>query len=100
VWFWAVMARLEAAPADVTLNVACVVLSPQFTSTAHGLSYPGSLKVPSVKLLLVPSSAAWLTGAVTVGGTLFTWTDVVYLVEAPSLSKIHAATVLSAGPSL
>jgi hypothetical protein len=65
----------------------------QFTSTAQGLSDPGSLKVPSVKLLLVPSSAAWLAGAVTVGGTLFTITVVVEVVDPLSLSMILARTV-------
>src|SRR5947199_117442 len=46
-----------------------MVVSPQLTSTAHGLSLvPGSVKEPRVKDLFSPSFELWLAAAVTVGG--------------------------------
>ena len=49
--------------------------SPQFTSTAHGLSFtPGSENEPRSKDLEVPSFELWSAGATTVGATLFTTT--------------------------
>src|SRR5919206_404301 len=67
--------------------------SPQFTSTVHGLSAPGSVKEPRSKLCDAPSSELWSAAAVTDGGTLLIVTDCVYSVEPPSLSKILPFTV-------
>ena len=50
------------------------VLSPQLTSTAQGLSAPGSVKEPRSKLAELPSSLFWSAGAVTEGGTFVTVT--------------------------
>ena len=57
------------------------MLSPQLTTTVHGLSFaPGSVKEPRLKLLGVPSDAVWSAGAVRIGATFFTLTSVVYSV--------------------
>ena len=56
----------SAEPGDVALVLAdgtvegfvggvCAEASPQFTSTAHGLSGPGSVNEPRLKLVLAPS---------------------------------------------
>src|SRR5919204_714655 len=68
-------------------------LSPQFTSTVHGLSAPGSVNEPRSKLLLWPSSALWSAAAVTLGGTLWIVTECVYSLTPPSLSRILPLTV-------
>ena len=74
------------------LNVVSVVPSPQLTSTAQGLSVPGSVKEPRSKLAELPSSLVWSAGAVTVGGTFVTLTASVYSLVPPSLSRILAPT--------
>ena len=48
--------------------------SPQSTVTCHGESAPGSVKLPRLKLVEVPSLAVWSAGAVTTGMTLATVT--------------------------
>src|SRR5439155_468687 len=79
----AVVVRGEAAviaPWVARLKVVCKDPSPQSTSTAQGLSFtPASLKLPRPKLVLAPSFALWLAGAVTTGGRLFTVTVKVLL---------------------
>src|SRR2546428_11142371 len=81
------------------VKVECGEPSPQSMSTAQGVSFtPGSLKLPSMKLVLAPSFAVWLAGAVTVGATLFTVTLEVLLSKPPSLSKILPLTVWAVGP--
>src|SRR2546428_630417 len=94
-----VCACVPSDPMPATLNVVCVVLSPQFTSTAHGLSGPGSLKLPRLNDARAPSLAAWFAGAATVGATLFTvsW-KVVDDVVVPSFAVI-VTVWLWAGPS-
>src|SRR6185312_833829 len=83
----------EMAPCEPTANES-LWLSPQLTFTVHGLSaVPGSENEPRLNDLFSPSSEVWLAGAVTVGLTLFTVTEVVYWVNPPSLSMIRALTV-------
>ena len=64
-------------PVEVASAGSELELSPQSTCTFHGLSGPGSLNEPRSKLFDEPSSEDWSLGAVTVGGTFFTVTDVV-----------------------
>src|SRR5436190_10588419 len=66
--------------------------SPQFTSTAHGESAPGSEKLPRVKLAEPPSLEAWSAGPVTLGATFLTATVAVYSRTPPSLSLILPPT--------
>src|ERR1051326_8984931 len=80
-------------PGDVWLKVAWALPSPQFTSTAHGESAPGSEKEPRSRVFDVPSSAFWLTGGVTEGGTFDTVTLNVVCPESPSLSVTFTVTV-------
>ena len=61
---------LGSVPVAVALNVVCAEPSPQSTSTAQGLSGPGSVNEPRANVLAVPSVAVWLAAAVTVGATL------------------------------
>src|SRR5881397_1562397 len=68
-------------------------LSPQFTSTVHGLSAPGSVNEPRSKLCDAPSFELWSAAAVTDGGTLWIVTECVYSVKPPSLSRILPLTV-------
>src|ERR671929_1415059 len=67
--------------------------SPQFTSTVHGLSAPGSVNEPRLKLWLEPSSELWSAAAVTDGGTLWIVTLALYSLTPPSLSRILPLTV-------
>src|SRR5918911_1633189 len=67
--------------------------SPQFTSTVHGLSAPGSVNEPRSKLCALPSLELWSADAVTLGGTLWIVTECVYSVSPPSLSRILPLTV-------
>ena len=85
--------REPSDPAVVALKVVSGVLSPQLTSTAQGLSAPGSVKEPRSKLgSELPSSLFWSAGAVTDGGMFVTLTVLVYSVLPPSLSRILAPT--------
>src|ERR671923_1781497 len=67
--------------------------SPQFTSTVHGLSAPGSVKEPRSKLCEAPSLELWSAAAVTDGGTLWIVTPALYSLTPPSLSRILPLTV-------
>ena len=67
VWDWAAMA--PAAPAEPE---PCADPSPQSTSTAHGLSAPGSPNEPSVKDCDALTVADWSAGADTAGATFVT----------------------------
>ena len=84
--------REPSEPGDATLKLESVVPSPQLMSTAQGLSAPGSVKEPRSKLAELPSSLAWLAGAVTVGATFVTLTVSVYSLVPPSWSRMRAAT--------
>ena len=59
--------RLPSDPVVAALKVVCEDPSPQLTSTAHGLSGPGSVNDPSVNDVAAPSFAVWSDGAVTDG---------------------------------
>src|SRR5919199_5533255 len=67
--------------------------SPQSTSSAHGLSGAGSVNEPRAKDFEAPSDAVSSAGAVTVGATFLTVTEVVYSVAPSSLSMIRPRTV-------
>src|SRR5437867_2206225 len=88
-----VCACVPSGPVLVMLNVVCVVPSPQFTSTDHGLSAPGSLKLPRLNDARAPSLATWFAGAVTVGVTLFTSSEKRAVGEQPFLSVTVTVTV-------
>src|SRR5204862_4397428 len=79
-------------PVAVFENVVCAEASPQSTSTAHGLSAPGSVNEPRLKVADVPSFAFWSAGAETDGLTLLTVTLAVYSLTPPSLSRIFPLT--------
>ena len=86
----------------VASNVVWVEPSPQSTSTAHGLSGPGSRKRAKVDDFEAPSSAAWSAAAVTLGATLATattCTDSESVSLAPSESVTLIFTLAVAGPS-
>jgi hypothetical protein len=69
-------------------------VSPQSTLTVHGASFtPGSLKLPRLKLVEVPSLAVWSAGAVTTGGLFKTVTCAVSVPVARSSSVTVTVTV-------
>src|SRR2546426_12322117 len=76
-WLWLLSEPLLTSP-----KVVWPEPSPQFTSTDHGPSVPGSLNEPSEKDFEVPSSAGWSPAAVTVGATLWTVTGTVTTLES------------------
>src|SRR3954465_703631 len=89
-------------PGEGVLNVVGDEPSPQSTSTAHGLSEPGSVNEPSAKEWLGPSSEDWAAAAVTTGATFAIatiCTDSLSVVLAPSLSVTLTLTSACAGPS-
>src|SRR5438874_1842580 len=91
---WASVCDAEPSePVVFWLKVVCAEASPQFTSTAHGASGPGSANEPRLKFVLAPSVELWSAGAVTVGGTLATLALKVAWPEPPSLSVTFTVTV-------
>ena len=74
--------------------------SPQVTSTVHGESVPGSVKLPRSNDFPVPSDAVWFAAAVTTGATFATTTDCVAVLLS---KKPESATLIctsgAAGPS-
>src|SRR5437762_13282768 len=81
------------------VKVVCGDASPQFTFTDHGLSGPGSLKLPRLNDARAPSLAAWFAGAATVGATLFTVSSKVVDAVAVLSFAVVVTVGLWAGPS-
>ena len=88
VWFFD-----PRVPVAFWVKVACVLPSPQSTSTAHGESAPGSENEPRENEAPFPSFELWSEGPVTVGATFEMFALKVPDPEPPSLSVTFTVTV-------
>ena len=88
------------APGVGSVNTVFAVRSPQSIVTCHGLSAPGSVKLPRSNRVEAPSLAVWLAGAVITGITLAISTVwLAMLLGAPSESLTWTDTSEVSSPS-
>ena len=92
---------VRVVESKLTIAVKASYDSPAFVSVSPTWAYSGSVKLPRLNVLLAPSVAVWLLGAVMTGVTLLTVRlNVVDVDVVPSLAVIVTTCGLGeVGPS-